>query len=52
MRNPRIPALTIEKLIIKDGESIHMKKRQSPKQAYNPTFANDSDAGVMMNSVG
>jgi hypothetical protein len=31
MRNPRIPAITIEKLIIKDGESIHMKKRQSPK---------------------
>jgi hypothetical protein len=29
-RNPRAPAITIEKLIIKDGESIHMKQR--PKE--------------------
>jgi hypothetical protein len=25
-RNPQIPSVTVEKLIIKDGESIHMKK--------------------------
>jgi hypothetical protein len=25
-RNSRAPAITIEKLIVKDGETIHMKK--------------------------
>lgn len=29
-RIPQKPTITIEKLIIKDGESIHLKKIKSP----------------------
>ena len=45
LRNHRTPTITIEKQIIKDGESI---RRPSPKRVYNPTFAGDENASQAM----
>jgi hypothetical protein len=52
-RNPRVPAITIEKLIVKDGEQIHVKKMKSPMKVYNhhPTFAGDDNVNFVLNAV-
>jgi hypothetical protein len=46
-RNPQVPSVTVEKLIIKDGESIHVKKQRSPTQEMPLTDSNVNDCSLV-----